>query len=191
MKNFLIGIGGTGAKCIEHLVHSCSAGLGPDKLWVGMVDQDEANGNVNKTKILLNKYINLRESLRNEGKNDLSNSLPGIVNGELSVKLKNQNELIINRFSLAQKSDLKFKIIKVTWSIENGKLYRNIYEFGDDEKSNEQLIHDFKREINFKLEKESNLLTALKREQKSPSLLSLILGPKNQEIYIILGLNLY
>ena len=38
-------------------------------------------------------------------------------------------------------------------------------------------------EINFKLEKESNLLTALKREQKSPSLLSLILGPKNQEIY--------
>ena len=48
MKNFLIGIGGTGAKCIEHLVHSCSSGLGPDKLWVGMVDQDEANGNVNK-----------------------------------------------------------------------------------------------------------------------------------------------
>ena len=74
MKNFLIGIGGTGAKCIEHLVHSCSAGLGPDQLWVGMIDQDEANGNVNKTKILLNKYINLRESLRNENKNDLSNS---------------------------------------------------------------------------------------------------------------------
>ena len=116
-------------------------------------------------------------------KNDLSNSLPGIVNGELSVKLKNQNELTINRISLAQNSDLKFKIIKVTWNIENGKLYRNIYEFGDDEKSNEQLIHDFQREINFKLEKESNLLTALKREQKSPSLLSLILGPKNQEIY--------
>ena len=51
------------------------------------------------------------------------------------------------------------------------------------EKSNEQLIHDFQREINFKLEKESNLLTAIKSDQKSPSLLSLILGPKNQEIY--------
>ena len=73
MKNFLIGIGGTGAKCIEHLVHTCSAGLGPDQLWVGMVDQDEANGNVNKTKILLNKYISLRNKLREEGKNDLSN----------------------------------------------------------------------------------------------------------------------
>ena len=35
-------------------------------------------------------------------KNDLSNSLPGIVNGELSVKLKNQNELTINRISLVQ-----------------------------------------------------------------------------------------
>ena len=67
-------------------------------------------------------------------KNDLSNSLPGIVNGELSVKLKNQNELTINRISLAQNSDLKFKIIKVTWNIENGKLYRSIYEFGHDKK---------------------------------------------------------
>ena len=72
MKNFVIGIGGSGAKCIEHLVHCCSSGLGPDQLWVGMVDQDEANGNVNKTKILLDKYKNLRSSLREEGKNDLS-----------------------------------------------------------------------------------------------------------------------
>ena len=120
-------------------------------------------------------------------KNDLSNSLPGVVNGELSVKLNNQNELTINRISLAQNSDLKFKIIKVTWNIENGKLYRSVYEFGDDKESNEQLIHDFQREINFKLEKESNLLTAIKSDQKSPSLLSLILGPKNQEIYTFKG----
>ena len=59
MKNFIIGIGGTGAKCLEHLIHCCSAGLGPEDLWIGMVDQDEANGNVNRTKILLNKYQNL------------------------------------------------------------------------------------------------------------------------------------
>ncbi len=71
MKNFIIGIGGTGAKCLEHLLHSCAAGLGPDQLWVGMVDQDEANGNVSRTKILLSKYINLHNSLRNEGQNDL------------------------------------------------------------------------------------------------------------------------
>ena len=71
MKNFIIGIGGTGAKCLEHLLHCCTAGLGPDQLWAGMVDQDEANGNVSRAKILLSKYINLQNSLRNEGKNDL------------------------------------------------------------------------------------------------------------------------
>ena len=60
LKNYIIGIGGTGAKCLEHLLHCCSAGLGPDNLWAGMVDQDEANGNVSRTKILLSKYMNLR-----------------------------------------------------------------------------------------------------------------------------------
>ena len=63
MKNFLIGIGGTGAKCIEHLVYSCAAGLGPEQMWTGMIDQDEANGNVSRTKILLSKYINLRNDV--------------------------------------------------------------------------------------------------------------------------------
>ena len=72
MKNFIIGIGGTGAKCLEHLLHCCSSGLGPQNLWAGMVDQDEANGNVSRTKILLSKYINLRSSLRNEAGHDLA-----------------------------------------------------------------------------------------------------------------------
>ena len=72
MKNYIIGIGGTGAKCLEHLLHCCSAGLGPENLWAGMVDQDEANGNVSRTKILLNKYTNLRNNLRNESKHDLA-----------------------------------------------------------------------------------------------------------------------
>ena len=72
MKNFIIGIGGTGAKCLEHLLHCCSSGLGPQNLWAGMVDQDEANGNVSRTKILLSKYMNLRSSLRNEAGHDLA-----------------------------------------------------------------------------------------------------------------------
>jgi hypothetical protein len=37
-----------------------------------MVDQDEANGNVSRTKILLSKYMNLRNSLRNESGHDLA-----------------------------------------------------------------------------------------------------------------------
>ena len=72
MKNFIIGIGGTGAKCLEHLLYCCSSGLGPEQLWAGMVDQDEANGNISRTKILLSKYINIRNSLREEGKSDLT-----------------------------------------------------------------------------------------------------------------------
>ena len=72
MRNFIVGIGGTGAKCLEHLLHCCASGLGPEKLWVGMVDQDEANGNISRTKIQLTKYMNLRRSLRDEAKHDLS-----------------------------------------------------------------------------------------------------------------------
>ena len=72
MKNFIVGIGGTGAKCLEHLLHCCASGLGPEKLWMGMVDQDEANGNISRTKIQLTKYMNLRSSLRDEAKHDLS-----------------------------------------------------------------------------------------------------------------------
>jgi hypothetical protein len=72
MKNFIIALGGTGAKCLEHLVYSCAAGLGPEQLWAGMIDQDEANGNISRTKVLLSKYFNLRKSLRETGKNDLS-----------------------------------------------------------------------------------------------------------------------
>ena len=68
MKNFIVGIGGTGAKCLEHLLYCCASGLGPEKLWVGMVDQDEANGNISRTKIQLTKYMNLRRSLRDEVK---------------------------------------------------------------------------------------------------------------------------
>ena len=72
MRNFIVGIGGTGAKCLEHLLHCCASGLGPEKLWIGMVDQDEANGNISRTKIQLTKYMNLSRSLRDESKHDLS-----------------------------------------------------------------------------------------------------------------------
>ena len=55
-------------------MHCCSAGLGPDNLWAGMVDQDEANGNVSRTKILLSKY-EFKKHLRDENKHDLSSEI--------------------------------------------------------------------------------------------------------------------
>ena len=68
MKNFAKE-SGTGAKCLEHLLHSCAAGLGQKTF--GKFDQDEANGNVSRTKILLSKYM-IAEVRLDEGKHDLA-----------------------------------------------------------------------------------------------------------------------
>jgi hypothetical protein len=55
-KNYLIGIGGTGARVVEAVVHCCAAGLGPDELTVFLVDPDEGNGNLSRTKSLVTQY---------------------------------------------------------------------------------------------------------------------------------------
>lgn len=44
--NIMIGIGGSGAKVVEATVHCLAAGLGPDAVQIGFVDQDKSNGNV-------------------------------------------------------------------------------------------------------------------------------------------------
>lgn len=54
--NYVIGIGGTGARVIEALVHCCAAGLGPDKLNIFLIDPDEGNGNLSRTKDLVTAY---------------------------------------------------------------------------------------------------------------------------------------
>ena len=59
-KNVLIGIGGTGSRVIESVVHLCAAGMGPDKLHVFMIDPDQGNGNLTRTKGLIKKYTELR-----------------------------------------------------------------------------------------------------------------------------------
>lgn len=59
-KNYLIGIGGTGARVVEAVVHCCAAGLGPDELTVFMVDPDEGNGNLSRTKELVTAYQRAR-----------------------------------------------------------------------------------------------------------------------------------
>lgn len=59
-KNVLIGIGGTGSRVIESVIHLCAAGLGPDKLHIFMIDPDQGNGNLTRTKSLIKKYTELR-----------------------------------------------------------------------------------------------------------------------------------
>jgi hypothetical protein len=61
---FAIGIGGTGSKCLESLLHACVAGLGPQEASIAIVDQDRSNGNVAQLRQVLDTYRQLRRGLR-------------------------------------------------------------------------------------------------------------------------------
>ncbi|MFQ5640006.1 MAG: hypothetical protein ACE5IR_18660 [bacterium] len=60
-KNYLIGIGGTGARVIEAMAFMCAAGYGPEELNVFLVDPDAGNGNLTRTKTLLSLYKECQE----------------------------------------------------------------------------------------------------------------------------------
>jgi hypothetical protein len=56
-KLFVIGIGGSGAKCIESIVHLAAAGLySEEEIEVLFIDPDEANGNVERAMNTLRIY---------------------------------------------------------------------------------------------------------------------------------------
>ena len=116
-------------------------------------------------------------------KNDLSNSIPGIINDELSIVLSKKNELTLHRVSLEKNSQIDLKIMKVKWHINDGKLYRSLLNFGNQRTINKELIHDFKKDINFKIEKVSNLYISNKNSQSLPSLISIEFGADNEEVY--------
>ena len=116
-------------------------------------------------------------------KNDLSNSIPGIINDELSIFLSKRNELTLHRVSLEKNSQIDLKIMKVKWHINDGKLYRSLFNFGNQRTINKELIHDFKKDINFKIEKVSNLYISNKNNQSIPSLISIEFGADKEEVY--------
>lgn len=65
MAYYAIGIGGTGAKCIESLIHLVAAGLMPDneRLYVLFVDPDKANGSLSRANDLLKCYHDCRQNI--------------------------------------------------------------------------------------------------------------------------------
>ncbi len=63
-KNFLIGIGGTGAKVIEATLYMCAAGYGPDELSIFLIDPDKGNGNLIRTIKLISKYLECRKAFK-------------------------------------------------------------------------------------------------------------------------------
>ena len=66
MQNYIISIGGTGAKCLEAFVHMNAAGLMEknDEIKIIYVDPDSGNGNLHKTMVTVNSYIDAYESAR-------------------------------------------------------------------------------------------------------------------------------
>lgn len=71
-ENFLIGIGGTGSRVLEAFVHCCAAGFGPKgRVHLLMIDPDSGNGNLTRTKVLIEKYRKLRQAFpnREQGRN--------------------------------------------------------------------------------------------------------------------------
>jgi hypothetical protein len=65
MSYYAIGIGGTGAKCIEALVFLTAAGLLPDnsELYVLFIDPDASNGNLERAGNLVKCYTNCRKDI--------------------------------------------------------------------------------------------------------------------------------
>ena len=65
MGYYVIGIGGTGAKCIESLVHLAAAGLMPDsgELQVLFVDPDTANGSRARVEETIAHYVACKDQL--------------------------------------------------------------------------------------------------------------------------------
>ncbi len=61
--NYYIGVGGTGARVAEALVHLCAAGLGPDELFLMLIDPDAGNGNLSRTTELVASYQRIHQQI--------------------------------------------------------------------------------------------------------------------------------
>lgn len=88
--NILIGIGGTGAKIVESALYLFASGIGPaDGIHVGLIDQDNANGNVQRTETLLNLIHRIQDELATGGnKLDWTDQNPDERTSLLSVPLR-------------------------------------------------------------------------------------------------------
>src|ERR1700686_2737540 len=92
MACYVIGIGGTGAKCVEALIHLCAAGLMPDirnkqgqvvgkeDLYLAFVDADGSNGNLERARITLTQYEGCKSNKL--GSTDLFKTPLLVVKGE-------------------------------------------------------------------------------------------------------------
>jgi hypothetical protein len=88
--NILIGIGGTGAKIVESALYLFATGFGPEGgVHIGLIDQDNSNGNVQRTETLLNLITRIQSELATGGnKLDWTDENPDERTSLLGVPLK-------------------------------------------------------------------------------------------------------
>jgi len=60
MGNYALAVGGTGTRCLEAIVHLCAAGLGPDRLFIIILDPDAAHGNIERLRRVVSEYSRIR-----------------------------------------------------------------------------------------------------------------------------------
>jgi hypothetical protein len=75
-NNILLGIGGSGARCVEAFLHLAACGVGPADAHVCVVDQDAANGNASEALSLLSQLSLLQARLKQEGNHRITDSSP-------------------------------------------------------------------------------------------------------------------
>ena len=106
----LICAGGSGTRVLEAVLHLCAAGLGPSDLRTFVIDPDGSNGNVDKTRKLVNRYQECHEAFKTDGhpffrtKVDLLKSAQGLrVWSPVDKTQKFKNLLNYTDLSPAQK----------------------------------------------------------------------------------------
>ena len=109
-------------------------------------------------------------------RNDLSNSVPGIINNENSIYLKDQNNLVINRLILNNKNPNIKNLIKIKWHNENGKIFRTQYSFANISERNRKLIIDVNDKVSFKMEKINEQRFSNAEDDITPSVISIEIG---------------
>src|SRR5690349_7122656 len=62
----LFALGGSGARALEPMLHLCALGLGPRQLKVIIVDPDQSNAAVQRSRGLMERYIEIRRHLERD-----------------------------------------------------------------------------------------------------------------------------
>lgn len=83
-RNFLIGVGGSGARCVEAFLHLAAAGLAPPSVSIAIIDPDSAHHSTNSAQKSLTDVRALREQWRRPGGHRLASDCP-FLSSELSA----------------------------------------------------------------------------------------------------------